>query len=334
MSAKGAWLNANTRLGDWFACTTIGAIGYFSDRNQVDMLGLTDAVVAHRPESILGPRVYWKERKYNSRHILERNPAFICFPSGTKPSAAAERALFLRSRFRRGYFPYPFSTVVGSRTLDYVLFKAKPGADSVPIETPGVSTEFVDLYNAGINLSMAGKYDSAIAALRRCCAVAPADFAYAYEWLGRTYLKMERSDSAEAALRQAVATDDWCVYGHLALGRILAARQSHDSAAKEFGAVVALAPDYIEGYTGLSEVLTWANQLGASESVLVTCVARFPEAADPALRLARVRLMAGRLEAAELGIAGFVARHRDDLDAQALLDSIERRRRGGPGPRD
>ena len=96
--------------------------------------------------------------------MLERNPAYIDFSTGDKPSAAAERALFLRSRFRRGYFPCPFSMVVGSRISTYVLFKARPGADKVPIETLGVNAEFVDLYNAGINFVWATKYDSAIAA--------------------------------------------------------------------------------------------------------------------------------------------------------------------------
>jgi len=331
MSAKGAWLNANTRPGDWFACTTIGAIGFSSDRNQVDMLGLTDAVVAHEPEGILGPRVYWKERKYNSRHVLERNPVFICFPNGSKPSAAAERALFLRSRFRRGYFSYPVSMVAGSRIQSYELFKAKPGADSLPIETPGVNVEFVELYNTGINIAWDGKCDSAIAAFRRCCEVAPGDFAYGYERLGRTYLEMGQYDSAESNLRKALAIDDWCVYSHLALGRILASNQSYDSAVREFRAAIAYAPDYIEGYTELSEVLAQARRFGDSESVLVACASRFPEAADPALRLARVRLMSGDLAAAIRDITDLLSRYPENREVCILFDSIERRRMGSLG---
>jgi tetratricopeptide (TPR) repeat protein len=334
LGATGSWLNVNTKPDDWIACTTIGAIGYFSDRNQVDMLGLTDSVVAHKPENILGPKVYWKERKYNTRHVLERNPAYICFSTGDKPSAAAERALFLRSRFRRGYFAYPFSMVVGSRTLTYELFKAKPGADSVPIETPEVNIEFVDLYNAGINFVWAAKYDSAIAAFRRCCEISPADFAYGYERLGRTYLKMEQYDSAKTNLRKAMAIDDWCVNGHLALGKILAKDQSYDSAGKEFRAVVAYAPDYIEGYTNLSDVLIQAHRLGVSESVLVACASRFPEAADPTLRLAQVRLMSGNLDAAFHDITSLLTRYPDNREARILLDSIERQRRSSPGPHD
>jgi tetratricopeptide (TPR) repeat protein len=332
LGATGSWLKSNTKPDDWIACTTIGAIGYFSDRNEVDMLGLTDSVVAHNPESILGARVYWKERRYNSRHVLERNPAYICFSTGDKPSAAAERALFLRARFRRGYFHYPFSMVIGSRALTYELFKAKPGTDTIPIETPGLNSEFVDLYNAGINFVWAAKYDSAIAAFLRCCEVAPTDFAYGYERLGRTYLKMECYGSAKAALRKALAIDDWCVNSHLALGRVLAVEQSYDSAASEFRAVVAHAPDYIDGYTNLSDVLIHAHRVGVAESVLAVCASRFPEATGPTLRLARARLMSGNADAAFRDISGLLTRHPDNLEARVLLDSIERQRAGNPGP--
>ena len=332
LGATGSWLNENTRPDDWIACTTIGALGYFSDRNQVDMLGLTDATIAHSPERILGARVYWKERKYNTRHVLERNPLYICFSTSDKPSAAAERALFLRARFRRGYFTYPFSLAAGSRTLTYELFRAKPGADSIPIESPGVDAEFVDRYNAGINFVWAAQYDSAIAAFRRCSELSPADFPYGFERLGRTYLRMERYDSAKLYLERALAIDDWCVNSHLALGRLLADDRNYDSAASELRAAVAYDPDYVAGYTNLSDVLIQARRIGEAESVLVACARRFPEAADPALRLARVRLIAGKLDAAVRDVAGLLKRYPDNREARTLLDSIERRRGDSPGP--
>jgi tetratricopeptide (TPR) repeat protein len=334
LGATGSWLNENTRPDGWIACTTIGALGYFSDRNQVDMLGLTDAFIAHSPERILGARVYWKERKYNTRHVLERNPLYICFSTGDKPSAAAERALFLRARFRRGYYTCPLSLAAGSLTLTYELFRAKPRADSIPIESPGVDADFVDRYNAGINFVWAAQYDSAIAAFRQCCELSPSDFPYGFERLGRTYLKMERYDSAKVYLKRALAIDDWCVNSHLALGKVLAMEQNYDSAAGEFRAAVAYAPDYVAGYTNLADVLIQAKQVGEAESVLVACVSRFPQAADPALRLARVRLLAGKLDAAVRDVAGLLKRYPDNHEAGALLDSIERRRGGSPGLKD
>jgi tetratricopeptide (TPR) repeat protein len=325
LGATGEWLNEHTRPDDWIACTTIGALGYFSDRNQIDMLGLTDAVIAHTPERILGARVYWKERKYSTRHVLERNPLYICFSTGDKPSAAAERALFLRSRFRRGYFIYPISLAAGLRTLTVELFKAKPGADSISIESPEVDVEFVGRYNAGINFIWVAQYDSAIAALRRCCELSPSDFPYGFERLGRTYIGLKRYDSAKLYLKKALAIDDWCVNSHLALGKVLAREQDYDSAAGEFRAVVAYAPDYVAGYTNLSDVLIQSGRVGEAESVLVACAIRFPEAADPVLRLARVRLAAGKLDAAARDIGGLLERYPDSDEARALLDSLERR---------
>jgi tetratricopeptide (TPR) repeat protein len=330
LGATGSWLNENTRPDDWIACTTIGALGYFSDRNQVDMLGLTDAIIAHSPERILGARVYWKERKYNTRHVLERNPLYICFSTGDKPSAAAERALFLRARFRRGYFIYPISLEAGSLTLTYELFRAKPGADSIPIESPGVDAEFVDRYNAGINFVWAAQYDSAIAAFHRCCELSPSDFPYGFERLGRTYLRMECYDSAKLHLRRSLAVDDWCVNSHLALGKVFAREQNYDSAAGEYRAAVAFAPDYVAGYTNLSDVLIQAQRIGEAESVLVVCASRFPQAADPALRLARVRFLAGKFDAAVQDVAGLLKRYPGGLEALSLLDPIQRH---GGGPR-
>ena len=334
MHATGTWLNAHMGPDDWFACSTIGAVGYFSDRNQVDMLGLTDAVVAHEPESILGSRVYWKERRYNSRHVLERNPAFICFSTGAKPSAAAERALFLRSRFRRGYFPYRISMIAGDGMSTYEIFKAKPGADSVPIETPAANTEFIESYSAGINLAWGSKYDSAIASFRQCCEFAPADFAYGYERIGRTYLKMKQDDSAKVNLQRALAIDEWCLYSHLELGRMLANQGNCDSAILEFRAVVDLDPDCTDGYDELSDALSRSGRFDASESVLVDCATRFPGAPDPALRISRARLLAGDIRSAQRRLAEFLTRSPDNREARALLDSIGRLHATRPGQND
>ena len=102
---------------------------------------------------------------------------------------------------------------------------------------------------------------------------------------------MDARDSAESALRRALAIDDGCVYSHLALGEILTQERSYDSAATEFRAVIARAPDFIGGYTSLSDVLIQSHRLAVSESVLVACAGLFPDAVDPVLRLARVRLV-------------------------------------------
>ncbi len=330
MRSTGRWLNANLDEQDWFCCTTIGAVGYFSDRNLLDMLGLTDAVIAHEPENILGPRVYWKERNYNTRHVLERNPAYIYFSTGAKPSAAAERALFLRTRFRQGYFACPVSVVEAGRVYSDILFKRRPGAESLPIETPGVNPEFVDLYNLGINLSRPSRYDTALATFRRCNQVAPPDFAYGYEWVGQILLDMRQEDSALENLYRAIAINDWCITAHQLLGSIYYQRRQYDSAAAHFDKVVGYAPDYFEGYVNLSAAHNQARDFAAAETVLTAGIRKFPTIPELVLRLAYVRMMAGQLDAAEQDLNALLARSPGHREARELLEQV-RRRRGGAG---
>ncbi len=330
MKATGLWLNANLSEQDWFCCTTIGAVGYFSDRNLVDMLGLTDAIVAHEPENILGPRVYWKERNYNTRHVLERNPVYIYFSTGGKPSAAAERALFLRTRFRQGYFPCPVSVVEGGQIYSDVLFKRRPGAESLPIETPGVNPEFVDLYNLGINLARPQKYDSSLATFRRCNQIAPPDFAYAYEWIGQIQLSLNQEEPALENLYRAISIDDWCITAHQLLGSIYYQRRQYDSAAVHFGKVVRYAPDYFEGYVNVSAALNQTRDFAAAETALLAGTRRFPAVPDLVLRLAYVRMMGGNLDAAEQDLNAILARSPGHREALGLLEQV-RRRRSGPG---
>jgi len=288
MSATGRWLKRHLAEDEWFACTTIGAVSFYSERNMIDMLGLTDSTIALHPEDILGTRVYWKERNYNTRYLLERKPRYIYFSTGMKPSAAAERALFLRTRFRVGYFPCPVTIPEGRAWFEEVIYKAKPGAESLPLETPGVNPEFVDLYNHAFNMMRVGR-DTAIATFRKCLKLAPADFAYPYEWLGQLYLEAHQPQTAIDYLKKAVALDDWCITAHLLLGTNFAREGDLAQAADHFAAVVRYAPDYYEGYANLSVVLLRLGNYPAAESVLVQAVARFPDIADAQKRLNQLR---------------------------------------------
>ncbi|MBM3323832.1 tetratricopeptide repeat protein, partial [candidate division WOR-3 bacterium] len=332
MRSTGRWLNANLTEQDWFCCTTIGAVGYFSDRNLLDMLGLTDAVIAHEPENILGSRVYWKERNYNTRHLLERNPAYVYFSTGGKPSAAAERALFLRTRFRQGYFACPVSVVEAGRVYSDILFKRRPGAESLPVETPGVNPEFIDLYNLGINLARPARYDTALATFRRCNQIAPPDFAYAYEWIGQIQLDMKQEDPALENLYRAISINDWCITAHQLLGSIYYQRREYDSAAAHFDKVVRYAPDYFEGYINLSAARNQTRDFAAAETVLTAGIRKFPAIPDLVLRLAYVRMMGGRLDAAEQDLNAILARSPGHREARELLEQVRRRRSGGVLP--
>jgi len=333
MSATGRWLNRNMSEKDWFACTTIGAVSWFSDRNLLDMLGLTDAVVAHHPEHIMGSKVYWKERNYNTRRVLEMDPAYIYFSTGGKPSAAAERALFLRTRFRRGYFPCPISVQERGGVFSDILYKRRPGADTLPLETPGVNPEFVNLYNLGINLARPRTTDSAIAAFRKCNALAPPDFAYGYEWLGEIYLESQKSDLAAENFTRAVEIDDWAVNAHAGLGTICFNQGQFPEAVGHFRKVVTYAPDFYDGYINLSAALTKTLDFAAAETTVAEAVRRFPGIPDLELRLAYVRYLAGNLDGAERDLNAILARFPSYQDARRLLDQVKARRAPTPSPK-
>lgn len=277
MTATGRWLNAHLDPDEWFAGTTIGAVSFAADRKMVDMLGLTDATIAHHPEDILGPRVYWKERNYNTRHVLQRNPAYIYFSTGAKPSAAAERALFLRTRFRVGYYPALITASDRSGAFTEIIYRRKLGADSLPLETPGYDASFVDLFNLGINLTRSrATLDSAVLVLRRCIEIAPPDFAQAWEWLGQAYASQGREDLATGPLQTAVAIDDCSVNAHEILGSYAFNRRDYSSASDHFGRVVRHAPFYANGYVNLAKSLLMAGDPVAAESVLQEGIRTMP----------------------------------------------------------
>ncbi len=327
MSLTGRWLNAHLGEDDWFACTTIGAVSWHSDRSCLDLLGLTDSTIAHHPEDILGPRVYWKERNYNTRHVLERRPRYVYFSTGIKPSAAAERALFLRTRFRVGYFPCPISIVEPGTLYWETIYKAKPGADTLPIETPGVNPEFIDLYNLGINLLRTSP-DSAYTTFARCLQLAPPDFAYPYEWMGEIALRAKREDEAAELFERAIAIDDWCINSHVSLGSIRFNRGEFDRAAGHLYKVVTFAPDYHEGYANLFAVLVQSGRAAAAESLMLAAVERFPGIGDMRLRLAYARMLVGRFDRAESELSDFLIHNPGHREAQAILGEVRARRAG------
>jgi arabinofuranosyltransferase len=87
------------------ATTTIGVFGYeLLDHTVIDMLGLTDTTIARHPEALTHDmQTTWKERRYNSAYLLSRAPDYIVFSTGVKPSAPAEKSLFLYRPFLTSY---------------------------------------------------------------------------------------------------------------------------------------------------------------------------------------------------------------------------------------
>lgn len=281
MTATGRWLRDRLGEDDWFACTTIGAVSYYSDRNMVDMLGLTDGVIAHQPEAILESDWHWKERNYNTAHVLGRDPVYIYFSTGVKPSAEAERALFLRPRFRRGYFACPVTVTTRQdgqvHQFGETVYKARPGNDTIPLEPVAQPSGFINRYLDGINFLRVGA-DTAAALFRRCIAEAPADFGAPWEWLGQIEQQRGRTDLARKYYEEALSRDDWLITSHLRLAGIRYGLGEFEAAANHLRKVTAYAPDYLEGYTGLYALLNEMGDSAGADRVLAALAARFPEA--------------------------------------------------------
>ena len=89
------------------AVSTIGALSYYTDAIVIDMLGLTDGEIAHHPKFVAeisnDTEVTWKEKKYNAEYVIHRNPDYIFFSTGMRPSSFAERALFAEKEFFTKY---------------------------------------------------------------------------------------------------------------------------------------------------------------------------------------------------------------------------------------
>jgi len=100
---------------------------------------------------------------------MERNPDYILFSTGLKPSAPAEKALFLSSEFRRGYYPVFFTD-----QITYTVYRRKPdysGEDSY-FGNPN----FVNHYTEALNNHARKKFDAAYEHALQARTMGPSDF--------------------------------------------------------------------------------------------------------------------------------------------------------------
>lgn len=169
------------------ACSTIGAFGYYSEARIIDMLGLTDRTIAKNPDPVSGIETTWKERNYNVPYVMDRGPDLILFSTGMKPSAPAEKALFLSSKFRQGYY----QVIQGTDTL-YVIFRRKPNLAVNDTYYP--NAQFVNYYTEALNLNRSNKLDEALEYIDKAIESSPPDFYLPYSVRGEIYLRSGERD--------------------------------------------------------------------------------------------------------------------------------------------
>jgi len=182
-------INQHTQKKLTIACATIGAFGYYGDFELIDMLGLTDRTIAKDPQKVSGIESSWKERNYNIKYLMQRQPDLILFSTGIKPSAPAEKALFLSSRFRAGYYPI-FQEGEGLWTV----FR-RIGSESIE-DKYFPSAEFVNQYTSALNYLRDKKFKIAFEYANLSIKNGPSDFYLPYLTLGD--LMIEQNDYEKA----------------------------------------------------------------------------------------------------------------------------------------
>ncbi|SYZ74437.1 membrane hypothetical protein [Candidatus Zixiibacteriota bacterium] len=186
---------------DWpysLATTTIGAVSYYSHAKIIDMLGLTDRTIAKSPQTeIPGIESTWKERQYNIPYLMKLQPDFILFSTSLKPSAPAERALFLSSKFREAYYPV---LMTKPRLHIYKLKAGFFGDDRYETDP-----RFVNLYVDAINQYLSQNFDSAIVLAQESEQLAPNDFYMVFNFMGEVRMAQGRPGDAKDILLKAFA---------------------------------------------------------------------------------------------------------------------------------
>ncbi|MFH1198471.1 MAG: hypothetical protein V1720_22400 [bacterium] len=225
MQATGLWLNEKQQYTPetlTVAASTIGAISYFSGNVKIiDLLGLTDEVIAHNPkpiEQISGKEVGWKERNYNVDYVLSRKPDYIIFSTGIKPSAYAERALFTSEEFLINYYNYFVAYYDG---LSNVVYKRKPVDEKALYfskypPNPNYSHDFVALFNKALNMIKdSTKYAEVIQTANDMIKIAPYYFSPPYQILGDIYYAKQDTVKANEYIQKALQLDPYNFFSRL-----------------------------------------------------------------------------------------------------------------------
>jgi len=185
------------------ATSTIGAFSYYLPGHDIiDMLGLTDTTIARHPDlPIEGIVTTWKESRFNISYLLSRQPDYILFSTGRKPSAPAEKALHLYSGFLNSYrmTTYYFE---GYRHDIFKRFYSVPS----PIKKD-IDVAFINEYSKGFQFHAARQYEEALKAYSRSLNYIPDTvFTYAHYYISENLRNLgqhEQSYNLLLALSEA-----------------------------------------------------------------------------------------------------------------------------------
>jgi arabinofuranosyltransferase len=200
------------------AVSTIGALSYYTDAIIIDMLGLTDAEIAHHPKPVTeisgDTEVTWKEKKYNAEYIIRRNPDYIFFSTGMRPSSFAERALFTEKEFNAKYLLQFIPISKG----DFIYVYARKSARQVTCNPTqnnqqSINPAFVKNYVHLIEKFdlLRNKKEGSFEELQDEFSVGrnlyPASFSDAYRIMGDAAFAVKKYDESEKYYKQSMSVD-------------------------------------------------------------------------------------------------------------------------------
>ncbi len=223
------------------AVTTIGLVGYrLMGHTIIDMLGLTDSTIARHPEAdIEGLETTWRETHYNSEYLLTRQPDYILFSTGAKPSAPAERALYTYSAFLNNYRTIGFFF---GANLHTVFKRYYPIPDSIERD---VDVNFVQHFNDGINL-LRKDNKAALSAFQSAMQYGPdRPYPYLYYFVSEAYRHLENIEMGYKFLKAGAEKDTLTFEIYKVLYTLEYRMGNYDAAQRYRSIVENLVPWYI-----------------------------------------------------------------------------------------
>ena len=192
------------------ATSTIGLPGLMLVGHEVyDMVGLVDSTIARHPQApIPGMKTTWRERKYNAEYILSRNPDYIFFSTGAKPSSPGERALFLYPEFLDNYRTVSFFSKSANREVE--IYRRLPDADSIVLDSlaPVYTADFPQKFHDALTAMSKDEFQRALVLLDSARRLGPQPaYPPLYYYAGAALASLGRQKESYQAVKQGLALD-------------------------------------------------------------------------------------------------------------------------------
>ena len=200
------------------AISTIGIFGYeLIGHDIIDLLGLTDSTIArHSNKASMSLHSTWKEGKHNSGYVLSREPDYIVFSTGLKPSAPAEQSLLQYPAFLSGYKSIAWLYHPPDNSAAAEMHPAFKRIDSIKGELkPSYPIEWVTAYKQGLEFEASEQYRSALLEFQNAYDLSPEPlYSYLVYHMAESYLRLKDYESAKVLLDTLVAYDSLVYEAH------------------------------------------------------------------------------------------------------------------------